>query len=484
MFKSPFMNSLMNALVPSPQVFEACSIAWSKGDHHLASVLAQAASGEDATRQLLAQQLATWAEAGSDALMAPTRLSLFALAAGQPTHRASHSLVNVCQGLAWTRCLALLMWYVCPATATVAECLAAYEAAAALSGNGGEATAYAAPPFASRGGGGGGGNGQRRWDVAYHLLKLYCDPMHSMAQVLAACGHDAMDVALAWMLWRVLVALGHHHLSSQVASSLHLAMGAQLESRGQWGWAAFVLLHLEDGEQRAAEVRALVQRHAAAEGEAPLEVPDEQEEFVVRVGVPRRWLHEAKAVLARRHHRTEDEAWQLLRCGTGSGGGGTTTAAPHQEAHALLCRTIAPHAIINEDHAFLGRLLQAFDGDAVSEWGVGGQVYADYLGVTEAVAEMKQTHKATEAHLEALRPKLMSLCGSLNRLKCPTGVHRLAVAEMSRVVVGVMRVVLDHAQDATEVLATRVASLPLTHDYALHELNLLTENYLRHLTHA
>ena len=132
----------------------------------------------------------------------------------------------------------------------------------------------------------------------------------------------------------------------------------------------------------------------------------------------------------------------------------------------------------------LGRLLAAFDAGAVGEWAVGGQVYADYLSVTEGVAEMKATHKATPAHFEALRPKLMSLCGSLNRLACPSGVHRLASAEMSRVVVGVLRAVLEHTrQDAfTEVLAQQVASLPLTHDYALHELNLLTEHYLRHLT--
>lgn len=83
---------------------------FSTGDHHLALLLAQTCFGQDAPREILAQQLANWAEGGTDALMAPPRLSLYALLAAAPTHQASHTTVNTCQGLDWRRALGLHLW--------------------------------------------------------------------------------------------------------------------------------------------------------------------------------------------------------------------------------------------------------------------------------------------------------------------------------------------------------------------------------------
>lgn len=60
-------------------------------------------------------------------------------------------------------------------------------------------------------------------------------------------------------------------------------------------------------------------------------------------------------------------------------------------------------------------------------------------------------------------------------------VSRLCVSEMSRVVVGVLRAVVGEGTDATQVLSQQLSSLPLTHDYALAELNLVTTHYLTHL---
>lgn len=52
---------------------------------------------------------------------------------------------------------------------------------------------------------------------------------------------------------------------------------------------------------------------------------------------------------------------------------------------------------------------------------------------------------------------------------------------MSRVVVGVLRAVVDDGSDATQVLSQQLFGLPLTHDYALAELNLVITHYLTHL---
>ena len=80
--------------------------------------------------------------------------------------------------------------------------------------------------------------------------------------------------------------------------------------------------------------------------------------------------------------------------------------------------------------------------------------------------------------VECLRPRLLALCSQLNSLHTPTARHRLCVSEVSRVVVGVLRAVLGDDLAATTAIANQVASLPLSRDCALQELNLLTHQYL------
>ena len=50
----------------------------------------------------------------------------------------------------------------------------------------------------------------------------------------------------SWHLWAVLSALGYTHMYPTRLAQLHTSFASQLESSGQWQWAVFVLLHLED----------------------------------------------------------------------------------------------------------------------------------------------------------------------------------------------------------------------------------------------
>ncbi|MPC21391.1 Nuclear pore complex protein Nup98-Nup96 [Portunus trituberculatus] len=266
------------------------------GDHHLALLLAQACMGQDTPRQIMTEQLANWAEGGTDALMSPTRLTLFTLLAGAATHQATHTSLNTCTGLDWRRALALHLWYVCPATATLAEALEEYDKAAGLDKN---STGYCNPPL-----------------------------------------------------------------------------------------------------------------------------------------------------------------------------------PPYLATHALRNN-------MREDHEYLlGYLDQIRAGEQhkqVAGWAAGGGVYSDYLEVNALVSDMTTSQHPTPALLEQLRPRLLTLCSRLNNLQCRTALHRLCVSEMSKKVVGVLRAVVGEGTDATQVLSQQLSSLPLTHDYALAELNLITNHYLTHL---
>ena len=449
----------------------------------MALLLSQACFGQDAPRQIMSQQLDNWAEAGSDTMINQSRLVLYSLLAAKPTHKASNCVINTCSGLDWKRAFALHLWYICPATSTIPEVLNAYELAAGLlKGN----EKYCEEPFPSylhSHGALEGSTGSR--DVCYHLFKLFTDSTHRLEKLLdpATITPDHIDVTTSWFLWKILESLGYNHLSDIANCSLHLNMAALLEASGQWHWAVFVLLFISDEYRRSNEVKSLLGRHIAVGDEESIDAMyKSRESFILeQLKVPIKWLYEAKATKARSLKLIDEEAWYLLKAGD------------YNRAHTLVIDTIAPNAIINEDHKYLQQFLDEMNSEDVRshivEWVIGGSVYVNYLEVCALVDEMKKSGDPTPAKVEKLRPRLLSLCSHLNNLKCPTSKHRLCVSEMSRVVVGVLRAVLgeevesgeDHV-GATLVLAQQISSLPLTHDYALDELNLIITQYLTQLT--
>ncbi|CAH8631056.1 unnamed protein product [Dicrocoelium dendriticum] len=187
----------------------------------------------------------------------------------------------------------------------------------------------------------------RSWprDTAYHLLQLFCKGPHSLERTLDPCSvhqqrcartntctadpSSLLDWAPSWHVWRVLHALGYRHFASpNTLSRICHEFAAQLEDGGLWEWAVFVLLHLRDQTMRDACVKSVVTRHAtlvlpprsktsqASGSFGSLDVAADRlnelslappppftraENFIIKLGVPARWVHEAKAVLA--HHR-------------------------------------------------------------------------------------------------------------------------------------------------------------------------------------
>ncbi|KAG0722886.1 Nuclear pore complex protein Nup98-Nup96 [Chionoecetes opilio] len=428
------------------QVSQACVLAQDRGDHHLALLLAQSCMGQNAPREIMGQQLANWAEGGTDALMSPARLTLYTLLSGAATHQATHTALNACTDIDWRRALALHLWYVCPATATLAEALHCYDEAAGL---GNDSPGYCNPPmppylathhYSS--------NMKVSHDMCYHLLKLFTDPRHPLEALLnpATAIPDPLNVSISWLMWQVLESLNYHHLSGYHSAALHLSMAALLEAAGHWHWAVFALLHLADQDRRQREVRELLLRHVKV-GAAEAAAYRRQEAFVVeRLRLPRRWIHHAKATRARALGMVDEEAWYLLKAGE------------LNRAHTLIVDTIAPNSIINEDHEYLcGYLDQIRAGDQhkqVAGWRQGG-------GCTRLPGVQCTLSKAT------MNPDPEAI--------------RLCVSEMSKKVVGVLRAVVGEGTDATQVLSQQLSSLPLTHDYALAELNLITNHYLTHL---
>ncbi|RXG73506.1 Nuclear pore complex protein Nup98-Nup96 [Armadillidium vulgare] len=221
--------------------------------------------------------------------------------------------------------------------------------------------------------------------------------------------------------------------------------------------------------RRRKEILELLTRHLLVEGEKESSDPFyiEKEHFLLNENLG---YIKPKPLRPKSSGLVDEEAWYLIK------------SRNYNEAHKLILETIAPNAIINEDHEYLLSYLNEFEdidtNEMVVDWQNGGGIYRAYLEVVQQVNELKESQYPTASKVEKLQPRLMALCLRLNNLKCPTAVHRLCKSEISRMVISVLRALLSEDSEGIRVLAQQVSSLPLTHECALEELGHITHQYL------
>uniref|UniRef100_A0A667YSH9 Nuclear pore complex protein Nup98-Nup96 n=1 Tax=Myripristis murdjan TaxID=586833 RepID=A0A667YSH9_9TELE len=467
------------------RISEACRLAQKEGDHRLALLLSQAA-GSQFSRDLLALQLADWNRMQTDSYLSEERLRIFTLLAGKPVWQSSDCMVNVCSQLDWKRCAAVHLWYMLPPTASVADALAKYEAAFQGSGEGGRYACAPLPHYLEQVEPLDEEEEQepRRplYDICFHLLKLYSDRHYGLQQLLdpLTVTWERLDYRLSWHLWAVLQALHYSHLSAGGQGLLHASYAAQLESAGLWHLAVFVLLHIPDHTLRERAVRELLRLHL------PLQETEEsarRERFLTgRLLIPEQWIHEAKAIRARRDTDKHQEALHLYRAGFWN------------QCHRLLIRHLASDCIINDNHDYLLEFLEGLAvperSTTIQDWDTAGRVYLDYIRVIQSLQDIQQMENSGY-ELERLHASVTSLCGRIELLPCAAAKDRLAQSEMAKRVANILRAVLslqqgaDGGSDALHIplaqLALHITRLPMPEDYTLEELRGLTQSYLQQL---
>ncbi|XP_053312712.1 nuclear pore complex protein Nup98-Nup96 isoform X2 [Spea bombifrons] len=475
------------------RISEACRLAQKAGDHRLSMLLSQLI-GSRPVRDLVALQLVDWHKLHVDGFIGEERLRVFSLLSGNPVWRSSDKKsVNVCAQLDWKRALAVHLWYMLPPTASVAQALAMYEAAFQGAEDGVPYACYPLPPYLEDAEVGlndellPAGSASLQRDVCFHLLKLYSERHYDLCQLLdpKSVTSDPLDYRLSWHLWMVMQALRYTHLSEEGQGLLHASYAAQLESVGLWEWAVFVLLHIAKADVRESAVRELITRHCGLRQTA--ESLAKEAFLVTKLAVPAAWIHEAKAVRAKRQGDRHREALYLLEAGHWN------------HCHQLVTRYLASDAIVNEDYAYLRRFLDVLALPEhcrhIQGWDTAGQVYLDYISVVEMLHQIQQV-ECSGCELERLHTKVTSLCNRVEQIQCHNARDCLAQSEMAKCVANILRVVLrlqhapdsmsDEAPDTPRVplrlLAPHIGRLPMPEDYALEELRGLTQSYLRELT--
>ncbi|XP_032667417.1 nuclear pore complex protein Nup98-Nup96 isoform X2 [Odontomachus brunneus] len=458
-------EKIILSLLSACKLEDACQFARKAGDHCLALLMAQLRSGMP-TKELIKQQLALWQKTDVDKNLTVERLKLFMIVAGEPLISSKHGTINVCEDLDWKRAFAIHLWYLSSPTCSITDVLDLYE----TSFNTTESEVYAAAPEPEYRGSDYDAeisNGRRIYDLCYHLLKLYCTGIHDLGELLNPLSYTAnpLDYRLSWLIQQLVTGLGYTHLADHVFALTHTNFATQLEAHGLWHWAIFVMLHLRDSARRRAAVQDLLLRHV--EIDDTLEYAQREQFLKEELGISSVWIHQAKAIKSRINKRYGEAAWYYIQ------------AEQWNQAHEIIIEHLAADAIINENYEYLRSLLSplvpAEYSSTISGWAHQGQLLWEYMEVTSEIQSLHTSDFCGITYqLEALKPRLTSLCLNIDQFPCPTAKHRLCQAEIAKRTLHLVRNLLilqkNDSRSVSKLLVRLISQLPLPEDYAQQEL--------------
>ncbi|KAK4988887.1 hypothetical protein LTR50_003621 [Elasticomyces elasticus] len=263
---------------------------------------------------------------------------------------------------------------------------------------------------------------QEREDIVFGILRLYTAHVTGeeldveMTLTPATVSGNPLNARLAWQIASVFKAKGLPSLNDEQMDRLTVSFAAQLESHKAITTAAFVLAHLSNAESRSIAIQQLLLRNP--------DLKDAEVDTLTKASpIPEQWIWKSKAILARnvaKDAAREAEYW--LRAGEAV------------EAHNVLCHTVGPRAIIEQDYDQLRELLGQFMESRqelerqVETWNVGAQVYFDFVHLLDL------QRAGSEEEMGRVVARLANtLPGMIGNRKVGLE-ERVAVCEMARMV--------------------------------------------------
>ena len=295
----------------------------------------------------------------------------------------------------------------------------------------------------------------QREDVLWGLLKIYAAsksalPTNSLAEILAPenITGNSVDARLSFQLYHAIIARFPNISEPPKADYLARTFAAQLDSAGEWYWALFSLLHLSSHRQRHLAIQSLLVQHAEAISSDTKSEPFQTLTEVCKIPVA--WIWEAKALYARSVLQDHVQEVEFL-----------VKARDWREAHEVLQKEVGPSAVVEQDWNTLQDVLDSFKDckDQIAEWGMGGQVYVDYLSLVKGV----ERDGKEELLLRLLGALPMMMRGGKRQLKETVAVQEisgLVGKEVLAMKEKVSRSPFLQQTDNADVLGARVLKMP------------------------
>ncbi|KAF2460468.1 nuclear protein 96-domain-containing protein [Lineolata rhizophorae] len=523
----------------SRNIWDACASLIDGNDFRLATMVSQINADSSSIRDDIAAQIKSWKEQKTISEIAEPVRAMYELLAGNacicegtkgpgsrsvgPEDRATDFRMSSRFGLDWRRAFGLRLWYGIESDMPLEDAVLSYikdleDGREDVEPIPWYREAGIAPKWKDP-------NLDKREDILFGLLRLYAlekaNAMQSIAEVLTPenITGDPFDARLSFQLVHLLRSKGLSLLgkdATQVAdmvtemyafgllsagdstpsvkpkrSSLKTALNSSGPSESAtfdpeklpWLIAIFAFLHLSSPVERQHHIKSVLATHAYVLPEFhPAGVPPHPlfNFLIDTLTLPPAWIFSAQAQYA-----------QAVRGDSVAQTGYLLAANDIQTAHEVLCRSVAPRAIIEGSLPLLKQVLSRFGStatsmsaektgsvsvaDVVTGWLLGGQVYADYVKLVDMRAGHTAARSAGERRevLHRLLGALEALAGKVQGMEV---LERAAVGEMARVVAEA--VVKGEIQNVGAERA-RVLGLPLTEDATLRHTRELSLGYYR-----
>ena len=368
-------------------VVEACDALVQGKDFRLATLVAQI-GGDQIMRDDMTEQIAKWRDLDALSEITEPIRALYSLLAGDtcvcegkkgPTEdRAKTFVISERFNLDWKRAFGLRLFYAVLAEDTLENAVVKFEHDL-QSDEGRKPVPWFVEgkidvPWEDP-------KAAQREDVLWGLLKIYAAsksalPTSSVAGILAPenVTGNPIDARLSFQLYHAIIARFPAIADPSEADYLARTFAAQLDSAGEWYWAIFSLLHLSSYRQRHLTIQSLLVQHAK---DIPNDTQSELFQTLTEVcKIPVAWIWEAKALYARSVLQDHLQEVDFL-----------VKAEDWKEAHEVFRREVGPSAVVEQDWDMLQVVLDNLKEckEQIADWGIGGQVYDDYLSLVKGV---------------------------------------------------------------------------------------------------
>ena len=270
-------------------------------------------------------------------------------------------------------------------------------------------------------------DGKETSDVLFEILTLKMQEQSSTVFDPLTVSGSALNSRLAWQLTTLLNA--HNICSSPQEGLDQLTFGfaMELENAGDLAASVWALLHVGDTTDTVARLKAVtavLNRNGGAISEPDTSDGRSFQKLAQVLHIPEPLIWTAKALYAKAglHNPALELEWLI-------------NAGDVDTAHEILCTTLGPQAVIEQDYDILSHSLQLFPRRLPDGWQRGGQVYLDFVRLVNGRSRQRLSAD-DEAAMKRLRRGLAEMEEETARF---SQVERVAVYEMGKVLDDVVR---------------------------------------------
>ncbi|XP_020585309.1 nuclear pore complex protein NUP96 [Phalaenopsis equestris] len=365
-------NYLENILVflTGRQVDAAVELAASEGDVGLAILLSQT-GGSMVNRADMAQQLDIWKDNGMDfSYIEKERLKLYELLAGNIQGSLQDWSVD------WKRHLGMVMWYQLPPDTQLPVIINAYEQLLSK----GRAP-HPVPVYIDEGPliDGVEWNVGDRYDISYYLMLLYAnaEKAFGLLKVMFSAFSSTFDPLDCHMIWHqraVLESIGA--FSSKDLQVVDISFVSQLLCLGLCHWAIYVVIQMPCCEKfpylQANLIKEILLQYCET-----WSMSEEQHKFIVELGVPSTWMHEALATYNEYYRNLPAALEHYLKC------------SKWEKAHSIFMTEVAHSLYLSSKDSEIWSTASIMEEHKleIADWDIGGGIFIDFYILRSSLQE-------------------------------------------------------------------------------------------------